>query len=251
MKHTQDSNAAPLALITGSARRIGAATVQALHATGYSVVIHYRHSAEAAIRLADQLNATRPGSACTLQADLTDMSQIDPLVDKIRGLGTLSLLVNNASSFYPTPLGSVSQQQWDDLINSNLRAAFFLTQALADDLRHSGGSVVNIIDVHAQRGLPGYPVYGIAKAGLEMMTRTLAKELAPEVRINGVSPGPILWPEDEAALTEDQQQAVLSKTLLGRSGSADDIAQAVLFLAAAPFITGQVLCVDGGRSLCS
>lgn len=244
------ATANPLALVTGGARRIGAEICRTLHRAGYDLLIHYRSSADEAQALADELNTQRSQSATLLQADLNDMRAVEQLATNLcNQQQTPSLLINNASSFYPTPLNGSTQQQWDDLINSNLRAAYFLTANLCDALKRNNGAVINIVDIHAQRGLPDYPIYSIAKAGLEMMTRTLAKELAPEARINGVSPGPILWPEAAAALSDEAQQKVLDKTLLERSGTPQDIADAVLFLAGANFVTGQVLAVDGGRSL--
>jgi pteridine reductase len=179
------------------------------------------------------------------------MAEVERLAAEVQATGGLNLLVNNASSFYPTPVGQVSQQDWDALINSNLRAPFFLTQALTPLLKQTQGCVINLVDVHAERGLTGYPVYSIAKAGLKMMTLSLARELAPDVRVNGIAPGPILWPEAEASLSEDARQAVLDKTLLARTGRPEDIAEAVLYLSQAGYVTGQVLAVDGGRSLYS
>jgi len=244
-------NPAPRALITGAARRIGACIARHLHQAGYDLILHYRHSATDAEQLAEELNAIRPGSCSSLQADLAEMAEVEQLAAEVQATGGLNLLVNNASSFYPTPVGQVSQQDWDALINSNLRAPFFLTQALTPLLKKTQGCVINLVDVHAERGLTGYPVYSIAKAGLKMMTLSLARELAPEVRVNGIAPGPILWPEAEASLSEDARQAVLDKTLLARTGRPEDIAEAVLYLSQAGYVTGQVLTVDGGRSLYS
>lgn len=242
-------NQHPRALITGGARRIGACIAHQLHDAGYDLVLHYRHSASQAEQLCAEFNTIRHASCTTLQADLEQMEQVEQLAAQITASGSLQLLVNNASSFYPTAIGSIRQQDWDALINSNLRGPFFLTQALSPQLRASQGAVVNLVDVHAERGLTGYPVYSIAKAGLKMMTLSLARELAPHVRVNGIAPGPILWPEAEAALNDDARQAVLDKTLLARTGQPEDIADAVLFLARAGYITGQILAVDGGRSL--
>jgi pteridine reductase len=244
-------NPAPRALITGAARRIGACIARHLHQAGYDLILHYRHSATDAEQLAEELNAIRPSSCSSLQADLAEMAEVERLAAEVQATGGLNLLVNNASSFYPTPVGQVSQQDWDALINSNLRAPFFLTQALTPLLKETKGCVINLVDVHAERGLTGYPVYSIAKAGLKMMTLSLARELAPEVRVNGIAPGPILWPEAEASLSEEARQAVLDKTLLARTGRPEDIAGAVLYLSQAGYVTGQVLAVDGGRSLYS
>lgn len=242
----------PTALITGSARRIGAEIARRLHAEGYRVIIHCRHSRNEGETLVASLNSSRTGSACLVQADLIDMAQVSALAEEITAdFGDIHLLVNNASSFYPSPLGESSQRQWDDLINSNLRAAYFLTQSLSPGLKRNNGAVVNLVDVHSQRGLSDYPIYSIAKAGVDMMVKVLAKDLAPDVRINGVSPGPILWPEAEAALSDEAKEEIMRKTPLRRSGNPKDIADAVYFLAHAPFITGQVLAVDGGRSLFS
>lgn len=242
---------APRALITGAARRIGACIARRLHSAGYDLLLHYRHSIDEAEQLRDELNNIRANSCHCLQADLEQMEAVDKLAEQVKASGGLDLLVNNASSFYPTPVGSVSQQDWDALINSNLRAPFFLTQALYPLLKNSSGCVINLVDVHAERGLADYPVYSIAKAGLKMMTLSLARELAPEVRVNGIAPGPILWPEAEAALTDEARQAVVNKTLLARTGRPEDIAEAVLYLSRAGYVTGQVLAVDGGRSLYS
>ncbi|MBA4500935.1 pteridine reductase [Marinobacterium marinum] len=242
-------NQPPRALITGAARRIGASIARHLHRAGYDIILHYRHSSTEACALRDALNRARPGSCFCLQADLDQMEDVARLTADIRHSGALDLLVNNASSFYPTPIGSVNQADWDKLVNSNLRAPFFLSQGLHPLLKQSRGSIINLIDVHAERGLSDYPVYSIAKAGLRMMTLTLARELAPEVRVNGIAPGPILWPEAEATLSEEAQQDVLSKTLLARIGRPDDIAEAALYLAQAGYVTGHILAVDGGRSL--
>ncbi len=242
----------PVTLITGAAQRIGACIATTLHRQGYRILLHYRRSGDSARALEDQLNRQRQDSCRPLQADLNDMAQVERLAaSAVVQWGRLDLLVNNASSFYPTPLEQSSQQQWDDLINTNLRGAYFLSAALAGALRAQQGAIVNLVDIHAQRALPGYPIYSIAKAGLQMMTLALAKELAPEIRVNGVAPGPILWPEAAAAIGEEEKQAILEKTLLGRSGTPQDVADAVVFLAGAKFITGQILAVDGGKSLYS
>lgn len=239
-----------VALITGAVKRIGATISRTLHKEGYNLVLHYRHSSDEASQLMTELNQQRPGSAITVQADLNDMDALQPLVDSaLSEWGGIDLLINNASSFYPTPLDTSTQQQWDELINSNLRAPYFLCSKLAEPLRERNGCIINLIDIHAQRGLPGHPIYSIAKAGLQMMTLSLAKELAPSVRVNGVSPGPILWPE--AAMSDEQKEAILEQTLLGKTGTPEDLAGAVLYLSTARFVTGQVLCVDGGKSLYS
>ena len=239
-----------VALITGAAKRVGAVIATHLHRQGYSVLIHYNQSTAEAQTLADTLNSVRPDSAHTLQADLNNMHEVEQLAhNSLKHWGRLDLLINNASSFYPTPLNDSTQAQWDGLINSNLRAPYFLSAALSKTLSLHQGCIINMIDIHAQRGLPGHPIYSIAKAGLEMMTKSLAKELGPEVRVNGVSPGAILWPD--AGLSDAQQAAILDKILLGRTGEADELAEAVYFLANADYITGQILAVDGGKSLYS
>ncbi len=242
----------PVALITGAARRIGAEIARTLHHQGYRVLIHFNHSETEAQGLIAELNHQEHDSARYLQADLNNTSEVQMLAQEaIAQWGRLDILVNNASAFFPTPLEQSDEQQWDALINSNLKAPYFLSAALADELKRRNGSIINIIDIHAQRALPGYPIYSIAKAGLQMMTLSLAKELAPAVKVNGVSPGPILWPEQAAAIDEMEQQAIVDKTLLKRTGQPQDIASAVLFLTQQNFITGQILAVDGGKSLFS
>jgi pteridine reductase len=239
------------ALITGAGRRIGVRVARFLHAAGYNVVLHHLRSQGEAQGLADELNRARADSARLVQADLLNSEQLTALVERAAGLwGGLDVLVNNASRFYPTPLGHVTEMQWEDLVGSNLKAPFFLCQAAAPLLRARRGSIVNMVDVHAERGLEDYPVYSIAKAGLAAATRFLAKEMAPEIRVNGVAPGAILWPERPM---EDAQQAeILSRIPLQRIGDPDDIARAVLFFVRdAPYVTGQILAVDGGRSLFS
>jgi len=238
-----------LALVTGAARRIGACIAETLHQRGCDVFLHYHSSAESVNELAAKLNAIRPDSACVVQADLGNATDIDQLAARVRArTGQLDLLVNNASQFFPTVVGSTSMQQWDDLMNSNLRGAYFLSQALLSELAVSGGSIVNIVDVHAVRPMPGHAVYCMAKAGLQMMTLALAKDLGPQIRVNGIAPGAILWPEQDSC-SEDQQKK-LGKTVMGRSGEPQDIASAVAYLGLdAPYVTGQVLAVDGGRSL--
>ena len=242
----------PVALITGAARRIGATIAHHLWQQGYRVIIHCNHSVSDAEQLTQQLNQERPNSAQVIQADLNNTQEVSELAEQALACwGQIDLLINNASSFYPTPLQESTERQWDDLINSNLKAAYFLSAKLSDTLRQQQGCIINLVDIHAQRALPGYPIYSIAKAGLQMMTVSLAKELAPEVRVNGVAPGPILWPEQQAAVSPEEQSAILEKTLLKRSGAPEDIAETVLFLAHQNFITGQVIAVDGGKSLYS
>ncbi len=241
-----------VALITGAARRIGACITRRLHNEGYRVLIHYHRSHIDAELLAAELNRLRPGSACTLQADLTDSAALESLAVKAQAFWQrLDLLVNNASSFYPTPLAGISDSDWDDLIGTNLKAPLWLSKALLPALRQQQGAIVNIVDVHAQRPLLNFPLYSIAKAGLAMLTQSLAKELAPQIRVNGISPGPILPPEGAARRDPAAQQLLLDKTLLRRYGTPDDIADTVIFLASQSFITGQVIAVDGGKSLYS
>lgn len=238
------------ALITGAAKRIGAEIARKLHASGAGIVIHYRSSSEAAEQLAAELNALRVDSATIFQADLGVLDQLPKLVEHaVVEHGSLDILVNNASSFYPTPVGQVDEQQWDDLFTSNLKAPFFLAQAANTALQESGGCMVNIIDIHGIRPMKNYPVYSAAKAGLYMLTQSLARELAPAVRVNGVAPGAILWPEAEEN-NQTSPTELLAKTALKRQGSANDIANTVLFLVRdAPYITGQIIAVDGGRLL--
>ncbi len=236
------------ALITGAARRIGAAIATRLHEAGMNVAIHYRGSAEDAGQLASQLNDKRSESARTFQADLIEQGAVDTLVQNIVDwTGRLDALVNNASTFYPTPLGEIDEDAWTDLVGSNLKVPMFLSQATMPQLRANGGSIVNIVDIHATRPLRDHHVYGAAKAGLAMLTRSLAKDLAPEVRVNGVSPGAIAWPEGD--ISDETKQAILDQIPLGRTGDPSDIANAVLFFVRdATYATGQVIAIDGGRS---
>lgn len=238
-------------LITGAARRIGAAIAYYLHQAGARVVLHYRHNAKEAQLLMDELNRLRPDSAALVQADLLNIQDIKHLAQQsIACFGRLDGLVNNASSFFPTAIGEIDELAWQDLIGSNLKAPLFLIQALAPELRARQGAIVNIIDIHAMRPMRGYPVYSIAKTGLLALTQSMAVELAPAIRVNGVAPGPIAWPEGVSSISNEEQARVIAHTLLKRSGCPDDIAKAVKFLFAdAPFITGQTLAVDGGRSV--
>lgn len=237
------------ALVTGAAARIGAATITALHERGCDVLLHFNSSREPAQRLVDELNAKRSESAALAQADLSSPAGVASLAEQVSArFSRLDVLVNNASRFYPTAAGETQAWQWDDLINSNLRGPYFLVQALLGELRTAGGSVINILDVHADRPMKGHAVYCISKAGLAMMTRALAQELGPSIRVNGVAPGAILWPENEPDSAE--KQSILGRTALGRLGDPSDIASAVVYLALdAPYVTGQILAVDGGRSV--
>ncbi|MET0582849.1 MAG: pteridine reductase [Pseudoxanthomonas sp.] len=239
----------PVALITGSARRIGAAIARALHAAGYDLALHYRSSASDMQALAAELEAERPRSVLTLQADLSEFDRLPELVAKAVGrFGRLDALVNNASAFQPTGIGTVTPAQWDELFASNARAPFFLAQAAAPHLKASGGAIVNLVDIYAEKPLAGHTVYCMAKAALLMGTRSLALELAPEVRVNAIAPGAILWPEQDHSDTA--KQAMLSRTPLARAGTPEEIAEAVRWLLReATYITGQVIRIDGGRTL--
>lgn len=237
-----------VALVTGGARRIGAAIVRALHASGMDVVIHCNASRAEADALAAELNDARADSSLVVAADLHDDKALASLAEQTLAFGNgLDLLVNNASTFYPTPVGEVTAAQWDDLLGTNMRAPFFLAQALAPALAARRGSIVNIVDIHAQRPMKRHAVYCAAKSGLAMLTRSLARELGPEVRVNGVAPGAILWPEQD--MDAAMQQDIIDATALKRAGSTADIAEAVVYLANAGYVTGQVLAVDGGRSI--
>lgn len=237
------------ALVTGSARRIGAAIATALHARGCNVLLHYHSSQGEAELLAERLNQARPGSASLLQADLASSKGPEQLAEQVRAkYDHLDILVNNASRFYPTPIGEVNADDWNDLVGSNLRGPFFLSQALIPEIRSAGGCIINIVDIHADRPMRKHTVYCIAKAGVAMMTRSLARELGPEIRVNGVSPGAIMWPELEPS--QAVKDHILGRTALKEMGSPQDIAGAAVYLALdAPYVTGQILAVDGGRSL--
>lgn len=244
----QEHHQAPVILITGAARRIGAVIAQLFHTKGYRVIIHYNRSASAADKLCRELNDRRSDSCLLVQCDLNEMIGLDKITDLISSVGRLDVLVNNASSFYPTPINDCDENQWNDLINSNLKGPFFLSQKLAGLLSKHRGAIVNISDMHARQALQNHPIYSIAKAGNIAMTKTLAKELGPDVRINSVAPGAILWPEHESDDTV-KQDSVLSKVPLGRLGTENDIAQTVYFLAVeATYMTGQTIAVDGGSS---
>jgi len=247
--HATDALAGRCILVTGGAKRLGAAMARRFHGAGASVVVHYHRSRPAADELVAELNALRAGSALAACADLHDVARLPELVESTLGrYGRLDVLVNNASTFYPTPLGAITPAQFDDLLGTNLRAPLFLSQAAAPALRVTQGLILNMVDIHGRRPLRGHAVYSAAKAALVMLTRSLARELGPDVRVNGIAPGPVLWPERDldAALKEE----IIAKTALKRSGSPEDIARAALYLAIdAPYVTGQVITVDGGRSL--
>ncbi|MGB5833533.1 MAG: pteridine reductase [Thiohalocapsa sp.] len=238
-----------VALITGAAQRIGAQIARLLHAQGVDLVLHYRGSVDAARLLAEGLTRIRRDSVRLVQAELQDGDAPAMLMDAVRTFrGRLDILVNNASSFYPTPLDQATEAQWNELVGTNLKAPFFLAQAAAPLLRASEGCIVNLVDVHAERPLKQHPIYSMAKAGNAMMVKALARELGPQVRVNGVAPGAILWPEQ--GLSGDAKREILSRTALERPGTPTDIAQALLFLVRdADYITGQVIAVDGGRTI--
>ncbi len=242
---------APVALITGAARRIGAAIARELHGAGFRVLIHCRESLATARELCAQLQSIRAGSAAVLTADLADFAQVRELASAaVNHWGRLDALVNNASAFYPTPLAEAGIAEWDDLMASNLKAPFFLCRDLAPALAQSGGAIVNIADIHGLRPLPGHAIYCIAKAGNMMLTRVMARELAPRVRVNGIAPGAILWPENPASADASAQQKILHSIALGRLGAVADIARLTRFLLTdASYVTGQVIAVDGGAHL--
>lgn len=244
--------ATKVALITGAAKRIGAEITKILHATGMNVVIHYHTSHEAAEKLCASLNKKRKNSAVILRADLQDVSSLESLVTQsVSSWGRLDILVNNASRFYKTPVGKITEYSWDELIHTNLKAPLFLSQAAKPHLEKSHGCIINIGDIHAERPMRDYAVYCISKAGLIMLTKQLAKEFGPHIRVNAVSPGPVLWPEGENALSEESKKRIVERTSLQRHGEPEFVAEAVLFLAVkADYITGHVIAVDGGRLLC-
>ncbi len=245
-------NKTKVVLVTGGAQRVGAAIVRHLHAQGWTVLVHYRHSSQAATALVAELHNIRPMSAFSVYANLDKIEEIDALPKRILELtGGLDALVNNASTFFATQIGRASLDDWNNLISSNARAPFFLSQALNQLLQEAHGTIVNIVDIHAQRPFKQHTIYCMAKAALQMMTYSLAKELAPKVRVNGVAPGAVLWPEAQtaSAIASDTQQQILASVPLQRSGCPEDIARTVNFLINdAPYITGQIIAVDGGRS---
>ena len=238
-----------VALVTGAAKRIGAEIVRKLHAQGMRVILHYNRSENAAKKIIDELNSIRADSATAIPFNLMDVERLDMLADQAASVwGRLDLLVNNASTFYPTPIEDISVKQWDDLINVNLQAPLFLSQSCAKYLQKQHGCIVNIVDIHSDRPLKGYTIYCIAKAGLGMLTKSLARELAPNIRVNGISPGAIMWPEVEDY--EPMHQEIIERTALKREGNPADIADTVWFLTSmADYITGQIIAVDGGRTL--
>lgn len=251
---TPNISSTKIALITGGSKRLGAETTRTLHQAGFNVIIHYRMSQQAADDLAAQLNAIRKDSAHIIQGDLNDEASYDLIIEQAHKFWQrLDVLVNNASSFFPTPIGSITIDDWNNLINSNMKAPLFLSQAAAPYLKQVGGNIVNMIDVHGFRPMREHTVYCAAKAGLAMLTMSLAKELGPYVRVNGVAPGAILWPSSNGAETEMPEHTknlILERTVLKRPGEPADIANTILFLVHQnDYITGQIIAVDGGRSL--
>jgi pteridine reductase len=247
--HSSTALAGKTVLITGGARRVGAALARALHAVGANLVIHYRSSRKDAAALATELNSARTRSTALVEADLLDVSGHAALIDAAsHAFGQLDVLINNASTFYPTPVGDITEQDWNDLLGTNLKAPLFLAQAAAPALRLTHGLILNLADIHGTRPLRRYTTYCVAKAGLIMLTKSLARELGPHVRVNAIAPGPVMWPEDRT--DKALQKKIIDRTLLKRSGSPEDVARAAVFFCAdAPYVTGQILAVDGGRSV--
>ncbi len=239
----------PVALITGAAHRLGAEIARTLHREGYNIAVHFRHSRQSALTLQSELHALRDHSVTLIKADLLNIANIEDIVTHtLQTWGRLDVLINNASSFYPTHVGKITLTDWDDLVGTNLKAPLFLSQAAAPHLQQTRGCIVNIVDIHADRPLKNYPVYSIAKAGLVMLTKSLARELGPNVRVNAVAPGAILWPEHN--MEDETKDYIVSRTALKRQGSSKDIARAALFLIRdAHYTSGHVLTIDGGRSL--
>lgn len=243
------SHPRPVALITGAGRRVGAVIARTLHGAGYDLALHYRHSADAAQSLADELEQQRADSTTLVHAELAELGTLPGLVGSVLArFGRLDALVNNASAFYPTPVGSATPAQWNELFASNAQAPFFLAQAATPALRRAGGAIVNLVDIYAERPLANHPIYCMAKAALLAMTRALALDLGPQVRVNAVAPGAVMWPSEGKSY--DDKQAMLERTPLKRAGAPEDVASAVLWLLCdAPFVTGQVIRIDGGRTL--
>jgi pteridine reductase len=251
MKETDLTMQNKVVLITGGAKRVGAAICRELHSSGASLMIHYNTSTQEARALQAELNLQRANSVAIIQANLLNTTVLPSLItETVKHFGRLDVLINNASSYYPTEMGNINEENWHDLMASNLKAPLFLAQSAAIELRKNHGCIINITDMHIERPKKGYVIYSVAKAGLVTLTKSLAQELSPEVRVNAVAPGPVLWPENNPQFDEVYRQRVISQTLLKRTGEPKDIAKAVKFLICdAPFITGHVLAVDGGRSL--
>jgi pteridine reductase len=245
-KHTNK-----VVLITGGAKRVGAAICRSLHAEGFSLMIHYKNSINEARALQAELSQLRPNSVAIIQGDLLNIASLPNLISEtICHFGRLDVLINNASTYYPSEIGDIDEAKWQDLMGSNLKAPLFLSQTAAPELRKNHGCIINITDMHVERPKKGYIVYSVAKAGLVTLTKSLAHELSPDVRVNAVAPGPVQWPENNPQFDEVYRQRVINQTLLKRMGEAEDVAKAVKFLVTdAPFITGHVLALDGGRSL--
>ncbi len=237
-------------LITGAAKRLGAVIAKQLHEQGFKVVIHYHHSKKEAEDACNSFNTIRKDSAAIVHGNIDDIANCQRIIQEAYNIfEQLDALINNASSFYPTPVGSVNLKQWDDLLGSNLKGPFFLSQAAAPFLKRANGNIINITDIHGERPLKNYPVYSIAKAGLIMLTKSLARELGPSIRVNAIAPGPILWPNEKTLLSDTAKEHIIEKTCLKRKGTPQDIAQTVLFLLEQGYITGQVIAVDGGRTI--
>ncbi len=234
------------ALITGGAVRIGAQIVKTLHENNYRVLVHYHQSKKNAQILCNELNTKISNSAEMVCTNLNSLSNIEKLSSKIE---SIDLLINNASVFYPTPLPKTKHEDWDNLINVNLKAPYFLATLLSNKLSSRNGSIINIVDIHSERPLRNHPIYSISKAGLKMLTLSLAKELAPNVRVNGISPGSIIWPQTKGSISDNQKKIMLDRVALKRQGKPKDIAEAVLFLVESDYITGQIINIDGGRTL--
>lgn len=238
-------------LITGAAKRVGATIAKTLHAQGMRIAIHYRSSAKEALALSETLNQIRPNSAIILQADLQDIASLPQLIKNVTNTwNRLDVLINNASSFYPTPIGTATKQHWEELFSSNLQAPFFISQAAAPILTQHHGCIINLVDINAFHPLKSYPIYSIAKAGLLALTKSLAKELAPAVRVNAIAPGVVQWPDNDPELDQVARDKIIARTLLKRVGTPQDIANAAAFLVQnADYMTGQTLIIDGGRSI--
>ena len=236
-------------LITGAAKRVGAKMAEVLHSNGFNIVIHYNSSSESANNLSARLNQQRSGSSIIIGGNLTDDSAVESLIPSVvKQTGRLDVLINNASTFYPTPIENITLEDWDNLFGTNLKAPLFLSKHAAKYLKDSAGLIINIVDIHARKPLKNHPIYGPAKSGLAMLTKSLARDLAPSVRVNGIAPGMILWPENEPS--ESIKKSILDQIPLKRSGSTEDIANCALFLIKdAPYITGQIIPIDGGRSI--